>query len=136
MASWPYNTDTWQTLRRVKLASDPLCHACRLRGILTPARAVDHVRAIADGGHAFPPLNELMSLCFRCHNEKTASLDRSHSKPFARRFKGFDADGNPIDPGDAWHRGGIKDEKALGAGPIGEACSYLVSDEEGPENGA
>ena len=102
MASWPYNTGAWRALRKAKLAADPLCRACSLRGITVPAVAVDHVTPINQGGEPFPALDGLMALCVRCHNEKTAAQDRTHAKPFARRFKGFNADGNPIDPGDAW----------------------------------
>jgi 5-methylcytosine-specific restriction enzyme A len=97
MAKWPYNTAAWQRLRLTKLASEPLCQPCKLRGKITTAKAVDHITPIARGGDAFPPLDGLMSMCERCHNEKTAAHDRKHKKPFARRFKGFDANGNPVD---------------------------------------
>ena len=70
--------------------------------MVTSANAVDHVKPVTAGGDPFPPLDGLMSLCIRCHNQKTASLDRRGAKPFARRFKGFDADGNPVDHGDGW----------------------------------
>lgn len=103
MAKWPYNTETWRRLRKAKLARDPLCHGCMLRGCMVTARAVDHVRAISDGGDPFPDLDGLMSLCERCHNEKTNALDRHDRRGSGRRFKGFDAQGNPIDPGDEWH---------------------------------
>lgn len=102
MANWPYNTAAWRNLRKAKLASEPLCRPCTLRGFTVEAVAVDHVVAINRGGDPFPAFEGLMSMCVRCHNEKTAAVDRSKSKPFARRFKGFNADGNPIDPSDAW----------------------------------
>ena len=106
MAEWPYNTKAWKRLRRAKLAAAPLCYACELRGHVTPAAAVDHVKAIKAGGEAFPPLDGLMSLCERCHNEKTNAVDRPDRAASGRRFKGFDTRGNPIDPGDDWHGGG------------------------------
>lgn len=136
MADWPYNTAAWRNLRTAKLAVDPLCHACRLRGLFVPAQAVDHVTPISQGGDPFPAFDGLMSLCIRCHNEKTSSRDRKGAKPFARRFKGFGPDGNPIDPGDEWHRGGVRDEDRRGPGPLGESGTYLVSKSEGPKNGA
>ena len=106
MADWPYNTTAWQKLRSAKLAHEPLCQPCQARGDFTPANTVDHMTPIASGGAPFPPLDRLMSMCERCHNEKTAANDRTHVKPFARKIKGFDADGNPVDPSDDWHGGG------------------------------
>ncbi len=106
MADWPYNTQAWKRLRLAKLAAHPLCFACELRGRPVAAVAVDHVKAIEAGGEPFPPLEGLMSLCVRCHNEKTNAVDRPDRASSGRRFKGFDAHGNPIDPGDEWHAGG------------------------------
>ncbi len=106
MADWPYNTKTWRRLRLAKLASNPICYACELRGRAIPAVAVDHVKAIKAGGDPFPSLDGLMSLCDRCHNEKTNAVDRPDRAASGRRFKGFDVHGNPIDPGDDWHGGG------------------------------
>lgn len=105
MAEWPYNTATWKKLRRAKLEACPLCYACDLRGQMQIAVAVDHVKAIKSGGDPFPSLDGLMSLCARCHNEKTSATDRPDRASSGRRFKGFDANGNPIDPGDDWHGG-------------------------------
>lgn len=73
MADWPYNTTAWRKLRLAKLAADPLCYACGLRGLNKPARAVDHIH--------------------------------SNTKGFGRSLKGFDLQGNPIDPADDWHGG-------------------------------
>lgn len=103
MADWPYNTAAWRKLRLAKLAREPLCQPCMARDHLTSANTVDHVNPIADGGEAFPPFEGLMSMCARCHNEKTAANDRVHTKPFARQIKGVDVHGNPVDPSDGWH---------------------------------
>ena len=132
MANWPYNTAAWQRLRLAKLASDPLCQPCGMRGDLTIANTVDHVTAIASGGNAFPALNELMSMCERCHNEKTNARDHPNSKPFGRSIKGFDVDGNPIDPHDDWHAGGgtSNHENEPCWGPAGEVGVYLVLDQK------
>lgn len=129
MAKWPYNTAQWQKLRMAKLAQDPLCYPCSLRCLVVTAVVVDHVKPINAGGAPFPPLNQLMSCCERCHNEKTAANDRSYSKPFSRNIKGFDLDGNPIDPGDDWHGGGGHNhENASGQGPTAQLNKYLVSE--------
>jgi len=129
MADWPYNTARWRKLREAKLGAEPLCEPCRYREFVRSANTVDHIKAIADGGDPFPPLEGLMSMCTRCHNEKTAAVDRSHSKPFARRMKGVDASGNPVDRGDGWHNGGASNHEDGGArGPMGKMQKYLVSD--------
>lgn len=136
MADWPYNTQQWQRLRLAKLAHDPLCFACQLRGQVTLARAVDHVRSIKSGGDAFPPLDGLMSLCDRCHNEKTGAVDRPDRASSGRRFKGCDANGNPIDPADEWHGGGAsKDQNGSPCGPMWELDKYLVSNDLDDEAG-
>lgn len=111
MAQWPYNTRAWQRLRLAKLAADPLCYACDLRGRVEPAVAVDHLQAIKAGGDPFPSLHGLMSLCQRCHNEKTNAVDHPNAVGRLRRFKGVDRDGNPIDPGDEWHGGGTSNHE-------------------------
>lgn len=104
-AKWPYVTSQWKRLRLAKLAHNPLCWICDARGEVTEANTVDHVKAIRKGGDPFPDLDGLMSLCAACHNEKTANVDQWDS-PTGRRFKGCDANGNPIDPADGWWGGG------------------------------
>lgn len=110
MANWPYNTTKWAKLREAKLAETPLCEICARRDEIEPAVAVDHFKPIREGGSPFPPLSGLLALCLSCHNEKTAAFDKHGGKGYRRRFKGFDAEGNPIDPFDVWHsRGASKD---------------------------
>lgn len=91
MAKWPYNTETWQRLRAVKLQLNPLCEPCGRAGRIVPALLVDHVVAISDGGHPFPSLDGLASMCQHCHNEKHAG-----------GIKGCDVNGLPVDPGSAF----------------------------------
>lgn len=136
MAEWPYNTPAWQRLRRAKLDRDPLCHACRLRGRPVMADTVDHVVAIADGGHPFPDFDGLMSLCERCHNDKTNAVDRQDRHGSGRRFKGCDVNGNPIDPADAWHRGRLKDGKSGGSGPVAGSKTYIICANGSQKGGA
>lgn len=95
MAAWPYSTAAWQRLRAAKLSADPLCEPCQWRGVQRPATAVDHIVSIASGGHPFPPLTGLRSMCVPCHSVKTAALDRKGGKGVA--FKGCGPDGLPLD---------------------------------------
>lgn len=102
MNKWPYVTSKWKRLRLAKLAECPVCFACEQRGLTELATTVDHLKPISQGGDPFPPLDGLLSLCARCHNEKTSGFDRTHGNATGRRFKGCDANGNPIDPADGW----------------------------------
>lgn len=98
MSKWPYSTATWQRLREAKLSDQPLCEACLRRDVVEPAVAVDHIVGIASGGEPFPPLTGLMSMCEPCHNAKTNAVDHPGASGFRRALKGYDVNGNPIDP--------------------------------------
>ncbi len=98
MSKWPYSSATWQRLRQAKLSDQPLCEVCLMREVVEPANTVDHIIAIARGGAPFPPLDGLMSMCSRCHNAKTNAADHPNATGFRRALKGFDVEGNPIDP--------------------------------------
>ncbi|MBA1446770.1 MAG: HNH endonuclease [Chromatiales bacterium] len=61
----------WDKLRkRILLRDDYLCQVCQRARRLSPATAVDHIRAKALGG-SDDPLN-LQSICGLCHSAKTA----------------------------------------------------------------
>jgi 5-methylcytosine-specific restriction endonuclease McrA len=104
MAGWPYTTAAWRNLRLAKLAVNPVCEVCELRGRTVLARAVDHRIAITAGGPAFPTLDGLMSMCEPCHNYKTNVADRPDRQgKLGSPFKGCSVDGGPIDPEDDWY---------------------------------
>lgn len=130
MPGWPYNTATWKRLRLAKLSASPVCEVCARRGVVEAARVVDHNTAINAGGDPFPPLDGLTAMCIPCHNSKTAAVDRKTALPFARRVKGFDADGNPLDDTDEWHTGaggGQNHENGKARIPIRDQNFHLVS---------
>lgn len=92
MADWPYSTAAWQRLRRAKLSLNPLCETCEDQGRITPATDVDHIKAIRSGGHAFPEVEGLRSLCHSCHSRKTNAVDHPRTR------RGCDENGLPLDP--------------------------------------
>lgn len=106
-----YGTSTWRKLRAAHLALEPLCRACKAMGRLTPARHVDHIRAISDGGNPFPDHDGLQSLCTACHSAKTARGAEAGAARSNKPRKGCDANGNPLDPEHPW-------KKSLRAGGI------------------
>jgi len=97
----PYNTQRWKRLRRQKLQAHPLCEACLQLGRIEPARAVDHRTRISAGGAPFPALEELASLCTRCHNTKTRAEQTGVIDWMTR---GCDIHGMPLDPKHPWYR--------------------------------
>jgi 5-methylcytosine-specific restriction enzyme A len=114
MSEWPYNTQRWQRLRRLKLQLNPLCEACLQVGRIEPAIAVDHRVPISGRGRearsiteAFPPLDQLASFCASCHNQKTRSEQTGENY----LTKGHDAFGYPLDPRHPWYRSGATKTK-------------------------
>jgi 5-methylcytosine-specific restriction protein A len=95
MSKWPYKTQRWQRLRRLKLKETPLCELCLEAGRVEPASVVDHLVAISKGGEPFPPTYALLSLCPVCHNSKTRVIEQ-----LGRKFLycGCDINGMPIAP--------------------------------------
>jgi 5-methylcytosine-specific restriction protein A len=64
----------WMERREKLLRANPLCAMCLQRGMSTPAREVDHVTPLHQGG---PDVDSnTQNLCVSCHKEKTA-LDGS-----------------------------------------------------------
>ena len=125
MADWPYSTRRWQRLRALKLSVSPLCYPCELRGDFVPAEHVDHIVSIASGGNPFPALDGLMSMCPRCHSEKTNAVDRPGGKGV--RFKGVGADGLPIDPSHPFFSGGDTPSKDEDLGPEDRLGTFRFS---------
>ncbi|NVO05715.1 MAG: HNH endonuclease [Rhodoferax sp.] len=75
-----YQSRQWRALRAAYLREHPLCCVCGGNGFLVPARVVDHVLPIKDGGARFDACN-LQSLCVPCHNRKTARETGSRRRP-------------------------------------------------------
>jgi len=89
------NTAAWQRLRASVLAGEPLCRACKARGVVEPATDVDHVNGDpSDNSRA-----NLQPLCHACHSRKTAA---DHGKSVTQ---GCDANGMPLDPAHPWNAG-------------------------------
>ena len=83
----------WEKLRQAKKAANPLCEMCLNRGITKAMDDVDHI--IPFNGKDDPKRLEwvnLMSLCRRCHNDKTH-----------RRSQGCAKDGTPLDADHWWN---------------------------------
>ena len=67
-----YQSARWRNTREAVLRDNPLCCRCQAKGLLQPAKVVDHIVPVKLGGERFERAN-LQSLCVPCHNAKTAS---------------------------------------------------------------
>lgn len=79
-----YLSVAWRRFRAWYLGKHPLCEQCLrdLRGPV-PAQMVDHIIEVKDGGDRLSEDNA-MSLCFHCHNVKTAAVQnkrKNHQLP-------------------------------------------------------
>lgn len=60
---------SWDKLRKIILADEPLCRTCTAEGRVTVATHVDHIKPKAKGGTDEP--SNLQPLCAPCHDAKT-----------------------------------------------------------------
>ena len=65
-----YQSQQWRRVRRQYLEQHPLCVECQNEGRIVPARVVDHIKPINEGGARFD-FNNLQGLCDKCHNKKS-----------------------------------------------------------------
>lgn len=70
----------WKTIRKMKLASQPLCENCLKNGRYTRAVLVHHIIPLEEGGSN--DSSNLMSMCQECHSRLHATRgDRWHQRP-------------------------------------------------------
>ena len=67
-----YRSTAWRKLRAEQLRRQPLCERCLAQGRHIPARVVDHIRPVNQGGAPLD-LENLQSLCAACHNRKSGA---------------------------------------------------------------
>jgi 5-methylcytosine-specific restriction protein A len=72
-----YWSTPWRKLRKLKISQNPSCEQCKKNGKLTEATMVDHINPINPTdpynttGYGEPlDINNLQSLCRRCHSIK------------------------------------------------------------------
>jgi 5-methylcytosine-specific restriction protein A len=70
-----YNSAAWRKNREGFLMKEPMCKICEDEHRLTPAKAVDHIKPIREGGHKWSWSN-LQGLCLSCHAKKTREENR------------------------------------------------------------
>jgi len=70
-----YNSWPWRKLRKAFRIKNPLCVYCEANDIVTPGKVVDHIIPINKGGGPLD-INNLQSLCEKCHNSKSSRESR------------------------------------------------------------
>ncbi|RBW69467.1 HNH endonuclease signature motif containing protein [Bacillus taeanensis] len=75
-----YNSSEWIRLRDWKRSKSPLCEHCLKQGKLTPVDVVDHIEEIKDNPSRSLDPSNLMSLCHRHHNKKTARVKKEREQ--------------------------------------------------------
>jgi hypothetical protein len=86
-----YDTGFWQNRRKIQLKAHPRCAFCAAKGLVVPARVVDHVEP-HNGDWTKFRTSELQSLCFDCHDKTKRNIDlRGYSDD-------INDDGWPTDP--------------------------------------
>lgn len=76
-----YDTAAWRKLRDSYIRRYPLCAECLRHGKIIPAKIVDHIVPVANGGDPFNEDN-LQSLCQHCHEVKS---NEEGSRGFKKR---------------------------------------------------
>lgn len=61
------NSTAWRRLSKAKRARDPYCQPCLEHGVLTIATQVHHPNPRSKDGALLVSLDELQSVCDRCH---------------------------------------------------------------------
>jgi len=75
----PTYSRKWRAIRKVQLATEPLCRICQSVNVTTEATVCDHIDEDSMNNHH----TNLQSLCASCHNRKTQYA----RDPIARKSK-------------------------------------------------
>lgn len=66
-----YNGRKWRKLRALQLEKFPLCKQCESKGETAIATVADHIVPVKKGGDGYN-MDNLQSLCKKCHDSKSA----------------------------------------------------------------
>lgn len=68
-----YRIERWARLRQIVMERDNgLCRMCLKQGIVKPGNQIDHIQKAMDNLNLFWDIQNLQTLCDRCHSQKTA----------------------------------------------------------------
>jgi 5-methylcytosine-specific restriction protein A len=75
-----YLSPEWRNLRELKLSMNPICERCIKIDRITPAKEVHHKIDITEDPFKALDINNLESLCKRCHSTHTMKETRKKQK--------------------------------------------------------
>lgn len=77
-----YKSKAWLTLRKKALKRDNYeCQMCKKKGKYHKAENVHHIKEVKQHPEQALHLDNLLSLCIKCHNEIHDRLDQQQKKP-------------------------------------------------------
>jgi len=76
-----YQTKEWKATRNYYIELNPLCEECLRNDIITPGVDIDHIQPLATNYELRLDLNNLQTLCKRCHQQKSANEKKELYKP-------------------------------------------------------
>ena len=71
-----YGTNKWKQLSKIYKINNPLCKMCSDIGITRVVKYVDHIIPIEIDYSLRLDIDNLMSLCSKCHSHKTNRVDK------------------------------------------------------------
>lgn len=71
-----YNSWPWRKFAKAFKEKNPVCVMCEAKGLAVPAKVVDHIVTINNGGAKLDEAN-CQSLCESCHNRKSSHESRA-----------------------------------------------------------
>ena len=78
-----YKTAAWRHLSHAMLVQHPICQSCHEKGIIKMANLVDHIVPIREDWSKRLDPNNLQTLCYACHTEKTKE---DHAREFNKKL--------------------------------------------------
>ena len=82
-----YSSRRWRSIRSQVLSQQPLCAACNLHGIVSPAIDVDHVYPLSHSPTLATTISNLQGLCHGCHSRKTQQEIKGYVYDYKRNRK-------------------------------------------------
>ncbi len=76
-----YASPPWGRMRLYKLSLNPLCEQCQKNGLIVAAAEVHHIIEISEDPDLALDINNLESLCKRCHSQESYKHIKDAKKP-------------------------------------------------------
>ncbi len=100
-----YSTNAWSKMSKQYKINNPLCVMCEKRGIVRAVKYVDHIIPILINFDLRLDVENLQSLCSRCHAKKTQAVDVQLLRgKKVKAMSSSSVDGLPTDNNHSWNK--------------------------------